>query len=58
VPRVVYVSCAPETLARDLAVLQQGGLGLRSLQGFDMLPQTPHLELVAVLEHRPPARER
>jgi 23S rRNA (uracil1939-C5)-methyltransferase len=50
VPRVVYVSCSPETLARDLAVLQQGGLGLRSLQGFDMLPQTPHLELVAVLE--------
>lgn len=50
VPRVVYVSCSAETLTRDLAVLQEGGLRLQSLQGFDMLPMTPHLELVALLE--------
>jgi len=50
VPRVVYVSCSAETLARDLKVLQEGGLRLQSLQGFDMLPLTPHLELVALVE--------
>lgn len=50
IPRVVYVSCSAETLIRDLAALQQGGFKLQSLQGFDMLPLTPHLELVAVLE--------
>lgn len=50
IARVVYVSCSAETLTRDLKVLQAGGLQLVSLQGFDMLPMTPHLELVAVLE--------
>jgi 23S rRNA (uracil1939-C5)-methyltransferase len=47
--RVVYVSCAPATLARDLAVLAAGGLRLRSLRGFDLFPQTAHVEAVAVL---------
>jgi 23S rRNA (uracil1939-C5)-methyltransferase len=50
IPRVVYVSCSVETLIRDLAILQKGGLRLQSLRGFDMLPMTHHLELVAVLE--------
>ncbi len=50
IPRVVYVSCSAETLIRDLAILQQGGLKLQSLRAFDMLPMTPHLEIVAVLE--------
>jgi 23S rRNA (uracil1939-C5)-methyltransferase len=48
--RVVYVSCAPATLARDLAVLAAEGLGLRSLQGFDLFPQTAHVEAIALLE--------
>ncbi len=50
IPRVVYVSCSAETLIRDLAILQKGGLQLQTLQAFDMLPMTPHLEFVAVLE--------
>ena len=50
IARVVYVSCSSETLVRDLKVLQGAGLHLQSLQGFDMLPMTPHLEFVAVLE--------
>ncbi len=50
IPRVVYVSCSAETLIRDLAILQKGGLHLQTLQAFDMLPMTPHLEFVAVLE--------
>jgi 23S rRNA (uracil1939-C5)-methyltransferase len=48
--RVVYVSCAPATLARDLAVLAAQGLGLRSVRGFDLFPQTAHVEAIAVLE--------
>src|SRR5262245_13329450 len=47
--RLVYVSCAPSTLARDLAVLARHGLRLASLRGFDLFPQTPHVEAVALL---------
>lgn len=48
--RMVYVSCSPETLTRDLLDLLKGPCRLTALKGFDMLPMTPHLELVAVLE--------
>jgi 23S rRNA (uracil1939-C5)-methyltransferase len=49
-PRLVaYVSCAPETLARDLGILAGLGLQTRSVQPYDMLPQTPHVESLALL---------
>lgn len=48
-PRVVYVSCDPATLARDVAVLADRGYELESLDGFDLFPQTAHVEAVAVL---------
>ena len=48
--RVVYVSCEPATLARDLAVLAAEGLRLVSLRGYDLFPQTAHVEAIAVLE--------
>ena len=45
----VYVSCNPETLARDLAVAAGQGYTIESLQPVDMFPHTPHVETLAVL---------
>lgn len=47
--RVLYVSCDPRTLARDLALLVARGYALERVRAFDMLPQTPHVEAVALL---------
>ncbi|MCZ6783419.1 MAG: class I SAM-dependent RNA methyltransferase [Proteobacteria bacterium] len=49
-PRVVYLSCDPATLARDAAQLAQAGYCLEAVQAFDLFPQTPHVEALAVLE--------
>jgi len=46
--RFVYLSCDPATLARDLSVLAFWGYELTSVQIFDMFPQTPHVEVLAV----------
>jgi tRNA/tmRNA/rRNA uracil-C5-methylase (TrmA/RlmC/RlmD family) len=48
--RLVHLSCDPATLARDVAVLAARGWRLASLHGFDLFPQTPHVEVLAVLE--------
>jgi 23S rRNA (uracil1939-C5)-methyltransferase len=46
--RVVYISCDPATLARDLQRLP--GFRIAALQAFDLFPQTTHVETVAMLE--------
>ena len=47
--RIVHVSCDPATLARDLRVLTEKRWSLVRVVGFDLFPQTPHVEVVAVL---------
>lgn len=41
---IVYISCAPDTLARDLRILADGGFKAEVCQPFDMFPQTYHIE--------------
>ncbi|MDR1095876.1 MAG: class I SAM-dependent RNA methyltransferase [Spirochaetaceae bacterium] len=52
-PRLVYVSCNPVTLARDLKRLLDGGYTLDSITCYDFYPQTLHLESLALLTHLP-----
>jgi len=48
--KVVYVSCNPETLARDLAFLTKNGYKTERIQPFDMFPYTRHIECCVLLE--------
>jgi 23S rRNA (uracil1939-C5)-methyltransferase len=52
---ILYLSCDPTTLARDLGWLAGRGYRTRSLAPFDMLPHTPHIEVLAVVEFQPQA---
>jgi 23S rRNA (uracil-5-)-methyltransferase RumA/MAF protein len=48
-PAVVYVSCNPHALARDLRGFLDAGYSVASLSPFDLFPHTPHLETLAIL---------
>lgn len=47
--QIIYVSCDPASLARDLKVFMANGYELKNLRGFDMFPQTYHIETVVLI---------
>ena len=51
--RIVYISCCPETQARDLALLQKSGYRVTLIQPVDMFPHTEHVETVCLLSKLP-----
>lgn len=52
--RLVYVSCDPATLARDVALLKQRGYALKAAQAADLFPRCPHVETVVTLSRKTP----
>ena len=50
IPKIVYVSCNPATLARDLGILAKFGYRAKEVQPVDMFPQTSHVECVIRIE--------
>jgi 23S rRNA (uracil-5-)-methyltransferase RumA len=53
VPRLLYLSCNPTTLARDLKGFLEA-YAITSVRAYDFFPHTPHIETLAVLEQRKP----
>ena len=47
--RIVYVSCDPATLARDVALLKEKGFALRTAQAADLFPRCSHVETVVLM---------
>lgn len=50
--KIVYVSCNPSTLARDLKVLEGNGFEIKKIEGVDQFGRTPHVETVCLLSKR------
>ena len=56
--RVVYVSCDPATLARDLKLLTAAGYTLQTAEAFDLFPRCAHVETVCLLSKRNARQKR
>jgi 23S rRNA (uracil1939-C5)-methyltransferase len=48
-PKVIYISCNPATLARDLEYLLENNYSINRIAPVDMFPQTSHVESVTLL---------
>jgi 23S rRNA (uracil1939-C5)-methyltransferase len=57
-PVLAYVSCGPESLGRDLAELGTGGLRVDSVEPFDLMPGTGHVETLVIARSAAPERGR
>lgn len=49
---IIYISCAPDTLARDASRLSAAGYNIKKTQIFDMFPRTPYFESVTIFSHQ------
>ena len=49
---IIYISCDPPTLVRDILLLEKGGFELKELYLFDMFPRTYHFEVLSLLQRR------
>lgn len=50
--KIIYISCHPETLARDLSICHDIGYQIKTVQPVDMFPQTMHIETIVSLEKK------
>ena len=56
--KLVYISCNPETLARDLQYITRKGYQVKHIQPVDMFPYTQHVECIVAMEYEEPVRGR
>ncbi len=56
--KIVYISCNPETLARDLQLITKKGYKVTAIQPVDMFPHTNHIETVVSLVKLPPDKAK
>ena len=57
IDRIIYISCSPASLTRDLKEFFKHGYHLANLELLDLFPQTPHVEALAVLQRSPSGPE-
>lgn len=53
IPSVLYISCGPDTFARDLAIFKNLGYEISEVQPVDLFPRTSHVENIAILQKIP-----